>query len=162
MISVNCTLAAITTAILTLVTAGDHLLAHGDDLARNLVSQVGGLRDVEDLPEGIEQLDQTDLDVGVSYRAEQDGVERPPLVDDAVGDEFPGPEVVLAAVRVVDELEPEAVEFGHRAQDLQALGLDLGSDPVPGQDRHPEWLLLVIHHVDLSEHSRDAVKQGWG
>ena len=46
----------------------DHPLTHRDDLGRHLVSQVGALRSAENLPECIEKLDQTDLDLPLRLR----------------------------------------------------------------------------------------------
>ena len=85
-------------------------------------------------------LDHAGRDVGGADRAEQEGVEAPPLVEHAVGQDRAVAEVAGAAQVVVDGVQVDA----GGAHDLEGLGDDLGADAVAADDSD-----LVAHCVSV-------------
>ncbi len=75
-------------------------------------------------------LDQPGRHVGRADRAQQQGVEAPPLLDGLVGEHHAVAEVAGAAEVVVDGVELDA----GRGDDLERLGDDLGADAVAADD----------------------------
>ncbi len=102
--------------------------------------------DVEIEPEAKAQdhgsLDQAGLDIRMAYRPQQYGIQRAPFVDDAVGYQFLGFEIVRSAVGILDQPIAEALHGGGGLQDLQSLAQDFRTYPVARE--HPD---VVRRHI---------------
>ncbi len=110
------------------------VLADDDHVDALVGVDEGPLVDVEvEVEAHLEQqaaLDQAGRHLGRAHRADQQGVEPPPLVEHAVGQDRAVAQVAGAAQVVVDRVELDA----GGADDLEGLGRDLGPDAVAADD----------------------------
>ena len=91
-------------------------------------------------------LDHPGRHVGGAHRAHVDGVEITPLVDDLVGEDDAVPQVALAAEVVFDRVELDTGRCDH----LEALGDDVGTDPVAADDPDPVGTNSLCHGCSLA------------
>jgi len=84
---------------------------------------------------------------GRAHRTEDDRVGLLELVDDRIGEDLAGAQPALGAQVVVDELEGVLADGG--VEHLEALGHDLGADPVTRDDGDGQLLLCGSHRGSL-------------
>ena len=68
------------------------------------------------------------------YGTQKHGIEGAPLVDYRIGHQLLRLEVVLTAVRVIDQIELQSLEIRHSMEHLQPLAGNLGADAVAGEN----------------------------
>ncbi len=79
---------------------------------------------------------QSRFDIRMPNGAQQYRIERPPLVDDRIRHEFFGFEVVLAAIRVIDEIELQSLQLSNGFENLQTFACHFGADAVAREKTH--------------------------
>ena len=95
--------------------------------------------------------------VGMADGAQQNGVERPQLLDRAGRQGLAGPQITLAAEVEFLQLVLKSLQRGDRLQDLEGLRSHFRAGPIAGN--HGDLHLLLLVHVCVPETER--YKAAW-